>query len=276
MIRRGWWVPLFVFAMGGCAEIQLPIPIQTGPGLTGADTYERPPDIQTDAMISGTLINVLETKDRLKPDLRQAEGTPLGEILKLGSPIGYSLRNRFLNLGVPIAEGLARNSDPVFREKLIELARWDRVGEVRAAGLVAIGQLQEAAHYDIFREALVHLDPAVRFGAMEALLIWGHKDQTVPLLAAASEKDYEPILRVYAAAGLARFKDPRGLEKLRAFLDDGSWLVRAMAGRYLGEYGKVEDYKLLLTRIGREQSNDFVVAEYCIAALKLYGKKSDG
>ncbi len=243
--------------------------------MTQADLNPAVPDVATDAMISGTLISLMERKDKLKLDLREAEGTPLWDILKLGSPIGYSLRNRFLNIGVPISEGLARNSDPVFREKLIEMARWDKE-EVRAAALVALANIHEPAHYDIFREAIAHLDPAVRFGAMEGLLNWGHKERAIPLLAAASERDPEPILRVYAAAALARFKDPRGLEKLRFFLDDGSWLVRAMAGRYLGDYGKVEDYKILLARIGREQSNDFVVAEYCIAALKLFGKKSEG
>ena len=64
-----------------------------------------------------------------------------------------------------------------------------------------------------------------------------------------------------------------GLLRLRMALDSPSWLVKVMAAQYLGEYGASEDYDLLVSRIGRETSNDFVVAEYCIAALKLFPKK---
>jgi HEAT repeat protein len=135
-----------------------------------------------------------------------------------------------------------------------------------------LASAQDKAHLDIFREALVHVDPAIRFAAMEALVLWGHPELARPLLFAATEKDYEPILGVYAAAGLARMDDKRGLQKLRGFLDHSNWLVKAMAGRYLGDQGTAKDYQLLVARIGREQNNDFVVAEFCIAALKLWGK----
>ncbi len=243
------------------------------PSVPAPAAPEAAPPLAADAQITTTLVGLLESKERLRVDLSKAEGTPIGEILTVGSPIGYGLRNRYLNIGVPIAEALSRNADPVFREKLVTLARWDSNPETRAAALVAVAKAQDARDLDVFREALVHLDPAVRFGAMEALLVWGHPEKSLPLLAAASEKDYEPILRVYAAAGLARLGDPAGLYRLRAFLSDGSWLVRAMAGRYLGDFGKAEDYDHLLSLIGREAGNDFVVAEYCIAALKLFPKK---
>ena len=95
----------------------------------------------------------------------------------------------------------------------------------------------------------------------------------MPLLAAASERDTEPLLRVYAAAGLTRLGDPAGLHRLRQFLDDPSWLVKAMAAKYLGELGTAEDYDILLNRLDREYGNDFVVAEYCVAALKLFPLK---
>lgn len=248
------------------------MPAATSPALPEAPAVEYKEPVSTDAQISTTLIDLLENKEKLAPNVGSFSGTPAGEMLSLGSPIGYSLRNRYLNLGVPIAEALSRNSDPVFREKLVTSARWDK-DEVRAAALVALAQSQDAAHINIFREALVHLTPAVRFGALEALLTWNHPDKAIPLLAAASEKDSEPILRVYAAAGLARLGDPAGLPKLRQFLDDASWLVRAMAGRYIGDYGTPDDYTLMVQRIGREQNNDFVLAEYCIAALKLFAKK---
>lgn len=252
-------------APAGAASAPAPAPGPLTAPMTPAST--------ADAAITNTLVDLLETKSRLRVDLTKAEGTPLGEVLKLGSPIGYSLRNRYLNVGVPLAEGLSRNADPVFREKLITMARWDNHPETRAAALVAVARTQDLKDLRIFNEALVHLDPAVRFGALEALIVWGHPEKSLPLLAAASEKDYEPILRVYAAAGLARLGDTPGLHRLRAFLDNPSWLVRAMAARYIGEYGTAEDYDILVRRIGRETGNDFVIAEYCIAALKLFPKK---
>lgn len=259
--------------LGGCvAGAWQPEPLQPPPPVAAP--------VKADPQITTTLIELLENKDRYRVDLARAEGTPLGEVLRLGSPVGYNIRNRFLNIGVPIAEGLSRDSDVVFRDKLVSLARWDSNGETRAAALIAVAQSREPGDFDIFREALVHLDPAVRFGALEALQVWSgagagesNRRRALPLLLAASEKDYEPILRVYAAAGAARLGEPKGLDRLRSFLDHASWLVRAMSGRYLGDLGEGQDYDVLVSRIGRELTNDFVVAEYCIAALKLFPKR---
>lgn len=273
-----------LFAAQGCvgaplqetpaaATAQAPSSGYGASGPAGAPAGSEPALNKPDAAITNALVDLLEAKDRFRVDLSKAEGTPVGEILRVGSPIGYSLRNRYLNVGVPLTEAFSRNEDPVFREKLITLARWDPNPETRAAALVAVARIQDVGHLNIFREALVHLDPAVRFGALEALLAWGHPGKSLPLLAAASEKDYEPLLRVYAAAGLARLGDPPGLHRLRAFLEHPSWLVRAMAARYLGDYGTAEDYDILVARIGREITHDFVVAEHCIAALKLFPKK---
>jgi hypothetical protein len=226
-----------------------------------------------DPQISATLIKLAEDRAAFRRDLTGAPGTPVGDILGVGSPIGFVLRNRFLNLGIPLADAFARDGDPVFRQQLIEIARWDRVGESRALALITLAKTKDPKYLQIFNEALVHLDPAVRFGGLEALVAWGHAREAMPLLAAASERDNEPLLRVYASAGLARLGDAAGLHRLRAFLDSPSWLVKAMAAKYLGELGTAEDYDNLLGRIDREVGNDFVVAEYCVSALKLYPKK---
>jgi hypothetical protein len=248
-----------------------PVPVDApAPGTKGKKA-EGP--VKTDAAINNTLIDVLQRLDKEKLDLTTAEGTPLGEILTVGSPIGYKLRTRYLNLGIPVAEGLSRDYDPDLRAKLVEMARWEREPETRSSALIAVARSQDPRDLPILNEALVHLNPAIRFGALEALSVWGNKDKALPLLTAASERDYEPVLRVYAAAAVAKLGDTTGLHRLRAFLDNPSWLVRAMAARYLGEYGTAEDYDILVGRIGREQANDFTVAEFCIAALKLFPKK---
>ena len=266
---------MFCVVFAGCGAVETTLKdtqIVFGSQFKADPNYKpHPGSPKVDAQITNTLIFLLENKEKFKVDLASMEGTPLWEMLKVGSPIGYSIRNRYLNIGVPLAEAFSRNEDPVFKERLITMARWEK-GEVRSAALVALASAHDKAHLGIYREALVNIDPAIRFAAMEAMVHWGHPELARPLLLAAAEKDYEPILKVYAAAGLIRLGDKRGRRKLRKFLDHNNWLVKAMAARYLGDHGTAKDYHLLVARIGREQSNDFVVAEFCIAALKLWGK----
>ena len=264
---------LLILALGGCLG-EIPTLPQVQLGNPPLATPGAPAPIKTDAQITNALVDLVQDKRRFKVDFSLIQpGTPLGDILNLGSPMGYQLRTRYLALGIPLSDALSRNADPVFRERLITLARWDTDGETRAAAMIALAWAHDAAHYDVFREALLHLDPAVRFGALEALLIWDNPQRALPLLSGVAEREQEPILRVYASGVMAKLGDPGGLLRLRSFLDHYSWLVRAMAASYLGEYGDVSDYDLLVSRIGRETANDFVTAEYCIAALKLYPKK---
>jgi HEAT repeat protein len=263
-------------ACGGGADLILgegPQAYRPAPGSLAMSTAT-PTELPVDAQITASLVQLAQNHSNFKRDLSTATtGTPEGDILLVGSPIGYNLRNRFLNLGIPLSEAFAANSDPVFRQQLIEMARWDRDDESRAAAMIALARWHDIAHLQIFNEALVHLNPGVRFAALEALITWNHPREAMVLLAAAAERDSEPILRVYAAAGLARLGDPAGMARLRLFLDDGSWLVKAMAAKYIGENGTAEDYSLLLNRMDGEMGNDFVVAEFCVSALKLYPKK---
>ncbi len=268
-------VPLFAFALlSSCGEVTVRSDIPSAYGAPAPGTSPLAPgEIRLDAAISTTLIKLAEDRRSLKRDLTKIEGTPVADILTVGSPIGYALRNRFLDVGIPLGEAFANSTDPAFRAQLLELSRWDRDGESRAAALIALARTHDLKYLQVFNEALIHLDPAVRFGALEALVVFEHPKLAMPLLAAAAERDTEPLLRVYAAAGLARMGDVAGLHRVRAFLDNPSWVVKALAAKYLGELGSAEDYDTLLSRVDREVGNDFVVAEYCVSALKLWPKK---
>ncbi|MBI3551821.1 MAG: HEAT repeat domain-containing protein [Elusimicrobia bacterium] len=252
-----------------CACGEITVKETSGPVVPGGP-------VKTDAAINNALVDLLQNKDHEKVDMIAISGTPAADILALGSPIGFTLRNRYLSIGVPLAEALSRNDDPDFRKKLIELARWERDGETRASALIALARAHDLADFDVFREALINLDPAVRFGALEALTVWGHPDKSLQWFAMGqdSRNEPEPILRVFAARALAGAGDARGLPALRGYLDNASWLVRAMAARYLGDYGSAADYDELVSRLGREQQNDFTLAEDCIAALKLFPQKA--
>ncbi len=261
---------LIAAAAGLCACGAITVKETAGPRPAGGGP------VKTDAFISNTLVQLLENKDKEAVDMASVLGTPAADILGLGSPIGFSLRNRYLNIGVPLSEALSRNEDPDFRKKLIEEARWERDGETRAAALISVARGHDINDLDIFREALINLDPAVRFGGLESLMVWGHPEKSLQWFAMAQDprNETEPILRVFAARGLAAGGDPRGIPALREFLDNGSWLVRAMAGRYLGDFGTADDYDNMVSRLGNEVQNDFVEAEFCLAALKLFPQKA--
>jgi hypothetical protein len=256
----------------GMVEVRSDMPSAYGAPAPGTSPLA-PGETKLDPAISNALIKLAEDRRSLKRDLSKIENTPVADILTVGSPIGYTQRNRFLNVGIPLGDAFAHSTDPAFRAQLLELSRWDRDGESRAAALIALARTHDPKYLQVFNEALIHLDPAVRFGALEALVVFNHPREAMPLLAAASERDTEPLLRVYAAAGLARMGDVAGLHRVRAFLDNPSWVVKAMAAKYLGELGTAEDYDALLARVDREVGNDFVVAEYCVSALKLWPKK---
>ncbi|MBI3297348.1 MAG: HEAT repeat domain-containing protein [Elusimicrobia bacterium] len=267
--------------LAGCVELtpaekaalNLPPELLQPPRVQIGDPAPGGPAPKTDPLIVNSLFDLLEKSDDMRPNIANLAGTPFEELLSVGSPAAFQLRNRYLHPGVPLAEALALDPDPAFRERLETLARWERSDEVRGTALVALARLKDSKDERILHEAMAHRKPAVRFGAMEAMLAWGRPEKAAPLLKLAAENDPQPLLRVYAAGGMARLGSPDGLAKLRAFLNSPDWATRAMAARYLGDYGEAPDYDLLLDRLGAEGTNDFVAAEYAIAALKLFGKK---
>jgi HEAT repeat protein len=280
---RGLLVPFVLAAaaagaMTACGGLDvvgnsLPQAYRPAPGSLALSSTT-PAGLPVDAQITAGLVKMAENHASFQRSLSTTtSGTPEGDILLIGSPIGYNLRNRFLNIGIPLSEAFAGNSDPVFRQQLIEMSRWNNDNESRAAALISLARWHDVGYLQVFNEALINPDAGVRFAALESLVVWNHRREAEVLLAAASERDPQMILRVYAAAGLARLGDPAGLARLRLFLDDPSWLVKAMAARYIGENGTAEDYDILLNRMDGEVGNDFVVAEFCVSALKLYPKK---
>lgn len=279
---RTYVLPLAAAFLGaGCVELtpaekaklDLPPELLAPPKSTIGTWASTPTARGTDPVILNSLFELLARSDKIRPDLAAVAGTPFEELLKVGSPAGFQLRNRYLHPGVPLAEALAVENDPALRERLVQLARWDQSAEVRSTALIALARLKDDKDEATLHEALAHRDAAVRFGAMEALLVWGRPEKAVPLLKLAAENDAHPVLRVYAAGGMARLGDPEGLVKLRLFLDNPDWMTRAMAARYLGDYGEPKDYDLFLQRLDKEAANDFVTAEYAVAALKLFGRK---
>jgi len=256
-------------------------PVVLTPGASGsaagAAVAASAASSQIDPQILTAMQNLIDNESNYTPTItpqNSVPGTPEGDLLNLGSPAGYSLRNHYLNIGVPLAEAFSANTDPDFAKQLVTLARWSSNTETRSDALMIVAQRHDPADLPIFQEALNFIDPGVRFAAIEALALWQNQNLSVPLLAQEANSDSQTVLRVTAAGVLARLGDASGLPRLRGFLNDGSWVVRAMATRYLGDYGAAADYDLLVNRISQDQGNDFLVAEDCVAALKLFPKKN--
>ena len=231
---------------------------------------------KTDPLITSTLINLFDNLNTETVTLNNTAGTPLGDIISIGTPTGFRLRNHYVHIGIPITEALSLNtSNPRIRKELKTMARWSTNYEVRSEALIILANQHNIADEPVFKEALLYFHSGIRFGALEALAVWGHPKHAIPLIKTETHPNTEgiPILNVYAAGLLARLGDPSGVPRLRSFLSNPSWVVRAMAAQYLGDYGDASDYDRLVNRINQEQQYNFVVAEDCVAAIKLFPKK---
>ena len=231
---------------------------------------------KTDPLITSTLINLFDNLNQETVTLNNTTGTPLGDIISIGTPTGFRLRNHYTHIGIPVTEALSLNtSNPRIRKELVTMARWSTNYEVRSEALIILANQHNLADEPVFKEALLYFHSGIRFGAMEALAVWGHPQHAIPLLKSETDPNREgiPILNVYATGLLARLGDSSGVPMLRSFLNNPSWVVRAMAAQYLGDYGDASDYDRIVNRINQEQQYNFVVAEDCIAAIKLFPKK---
>ncbi len=229
------------------------------------------PSMEYDPQIVSALLDLLNVKDNTKPASSDFTETALKDIIELGTPSGYQLRTRYTHLGASLSEGLAVAQDPRLKAQMIEQARWERNPEIRAVALIAVAARKEPKYFKYYQEALINIDPGIRFAALEGLENWGPPEAKAEFERVARQ-DLSPVVRIYAAQALLRRGDPKGREFLLKELDSGDWIARAMAARYLGELGQGRDYTLMLDRMSREQTNDFVIAEMAIAGLKLFPK----
>lgn len=220
------------------------------------------------------LIDMLNQQDNTKITGEDYQSTSLHEIITFGTPAGYRIKLRYLNFGVALAEALKLARDPDLRRRMIEMVQWSRNPQVRAEAILTLATLLDPAHKKYFKEAILDSKVAIRFAAVEALQVWTLPDN-IPLLKMAMERDFSPLMQVYAAQALLSQGDQSGLPVLWRGLDNQSWVIRAMSARYLGDYAHPDDYKKLNEYLVKENKNDFVVAELSIAALKLISRKGE-
>ena len=259
MGTKKFFMGLFALVLFGCAGTTFIQPTEAAPDLTG---------------VVQTLIDLLEKQDKTKITADDYESTSLHEIVTFGTPAGYRLKIRYLDFGVALVDALKVARDSELRRRMIEMVQWTRDPKVRAEAIITLATLLDPTHKKYFKEAVLDSKVAIRSAAVEALQIWGQPD-ALPLLQMTMDRDLSPLMQIYAAQALLSFGNENGLPILWKFMSHESWVLRAMAARYLGDYASADDYVKLNAYLIRETRNDFVIAELCIASLKLISKKGE-
>ncbi|MFN0117439.1 MAG: HEAT repeat domain-containing protein [Elusimicrobiota bacterium] len=249
---------LFILTIG-CGGLAPVNTIQAAPNLTG---------------VTQTLVDLLEKQDKTKISAEDYQSTSLAQIITFATPAGYRLKLRYLEFGVSLVEALKAARDPDLRKRLIEMVQWSRNPKVRAQAIITLASLGDPLHKKYFKEAVLDGKIGIRFAAVEALQTWGQAE-AISLLQLAKDRDWSPLMQIVAAQALLSLGQESAVDALWKGLDHNSWVVRAMAARYLGDYGNPNDYPKIVSYLNRETRNDFVIAELSIAALKLISKKGE-
>jgi HEAT repeat protein len=224
--------------------------------------------------VAQILIALLEKADSTKISADDYASTSLQQIVTFGTPAGFRIKLRYLDFGVSLVEALKSARDPDLRKRMIEIVQWSRNPQVRAEAIVTLASLLDPSHKRYFKEALLDSKIGIRFAAVEALQKWA-LPEAIPLLHMAMDRDWSPLMKIFASQALLSLGDQSGLTELWKGLDHESWVVRAMSARYLGEYASPDDYTKLVTYMNRETKNDFVAAELATSALKLISRKGE-
>ncbi len=243
-------------------------------GCGGQATVEKSHAAPNLTGVVQTLIDLLNKQDTTKISPDDYESTSLKQIVTFGTPAGYRIKIRYLDFGVALVEALKIARDPELKRRMIEMVQWTRDPKVRAEAIITLATLLDPAHKKYFKEALLDIKVGIRFAAVEALQIWNQPD-SISLLKMSMDRDLSVLMQIYSAQALLSLGDQSGLPVLWKYLDHESWVVRAMAARYLGDYAAPDDYTKLNSYLNREDKNDFVIAELCLAELKLISKKGE-
>lgn len=222
--------------------------------------------------ITNVLLKLVDAQEKFKVDPNDYESTSLRTLITLGTPAGYRLKLRYTELGVPLVEALKTSRDRALLERLFELAKWSNNPEVRAESLVTLGSFADPKDLAFFRQAFQEKEVELKLAAIEAAQV-SRQPGARGLIRDGMKDTSSPILLVFSAQAALSMGDEKGRAVLKESLKDNSWLVRAMAARYMGDYGGPDEQDLLWKAFQSETRNDFVTAEIAVALLKILSKQ---
>lgn len=235
----------------------------------------------------GIVKTVLDLFDRQGIEVSRDDlnSTSLADLKDLKTPNAYRFQLRFVEFGISLVETLKVARDPLLRKQIVDMARWATRPAARADALLALASQSNPDHLPVFKEALSDPNSGIVFAAIEALQLWNRPEAASAITTARNLK-WSPLLTVFAAQALVSLGDRSEMQTLWDGLSSPSWIVRAMAARYVGDYGQASDLPRVLQALAREappslakstsrveERTEFVVAELGIAALKLISKK---
>ncbi|MBI4396467.1 MAG: hypothetical protein HY548_05190, partial [Elusimicrobia bacterium] len=125
---------LFSFFLLGCGT--MPVSSQSDPAQTETQA------IRANAEVAPRLINLLTRIDQRRRDPRDFQETALRDLVTLTTPAGYRVKNRYLEMGVPLAQALSFSQDEQLRQRLVEAARWTNNPRARSEALIGLAKLK--------------------------------------------------------------------------------------------------------------------------------------
>jgi hypothetical protein len=226
-----------------------------------------PASAPIDPQINATLLRLLQQRQDARPTPTEQADASVGNLVKLTTATGYKLKTRYTELGFLLTEGLAGVKDFQLSSEMERVVRLGKNVQTRAAAMVALAYTKDMRYQSLFQSALQDPNVTVRFGALESLLLMDNSANKFIVMDIA-QRDLSPVMKIYAAAGLWKMGDPNGREILLRMYQDQDWFTRAMAVRYMGEYGGSDEYRKLFILLTQE-THPAVRAELCSALLRL-------
>lgn len=222
-----------------------------------------------DPQINLHLLRLLRERQDARPTSQDLLDASVGNLNKLSTLTGYNLKTRYTELGFLLTEGLAGVTDFELSNELEKTVRLGSNVQTRAAAMVALGYTYDSRYLPVFQGSLQNPNTTVRFGAVESLLVLAEKDPGVQLMIGnVARTDVSPVLRIYATAGLWKMGDIHGREILLRFFQDPDWFLRAMAAKYIGDFGGADEYRKLMLQLSQE-THPSVKAELASALMRL-------
>lgn len=243
--------------------------------LTGCEIIVKPtpPPNPAGPEIASVLLQLIDAQEKgTILSSKDYDSTSLKDLITLGTPAGYRIALRYTEIGVPMVESLKLSRDKTLLARLFELSQWSGNDRVRAEALTTAASFSDPDDLQYIQTALADQNSTgLRLAAIEALELWGLPEGR-SYLKSLMTNPWSPLARVLSAKAILAQGDESGLPVLRQLIADRSWIIRAMAAHYLGDYGRAEDFKTVLTALNQETQNNFAMAEFAIASLKLLPK----
>ena len=222
-----------------------------------------------DPRINTYLLDMLKNSMEERFSIQDSNSLSSLDLYKLSSVHGIRLKSRYSILGILISEGLKNIPSSFFRFELQQIVQNSYDGKtVQNFAAISLAHSHDPSYFYLFQRLFDQEKFSNKFAAIESLRILNVDIGNQFVLNIASSTD-SSILQVYAAYAAWMNGKKNGRDILYRFLNHQDSIIKAMAIRYIGELGSIEDYSILLGYLNNFEDS-IVQAELCVALLKLF------